>query len=69
VDSVAPRPMPTARRRVSAASLLTLVNGSLAGVASVYATTRSVVITLIAGVTAVVLALLTTIRDHCDDSG
>jgi hypothetical protein len=53
---------------VSAASLLTLVNGTLAGVAGVYATTRSVVITLIAGVTAVLLALLTMIFDHCGDS-
>jgi hypothetical protein len=35
-----------------------LVNGVLAGVASVYATTRSITITVIAGVTAVVLAVL-----------
>jgi hypothetical protein len=34
------------------------VNGVLAGVGSVYATTRSVTITLIAGVTAITLAAL-----------
>jgi hypothetical protein len=34
------------------------VNGVLAGVGSVYATTRSVTITVIAGVTAIALAAL-----------
>ena len=68
VDSVGPRPVPTSRQRVSAASLLMLVNGALAGVASVYATTRSVVITLIAGVIGVLVALLAMVFGHCDDA-
>jgi uncharacterized membrane protein len=68
VDSVGPRPVSTSRRPVSAASLLTLVNGTLAGVASVYATTRSVVITLIAGVIGALLALLAMVFGHCGDA-
>lgn len=58
MDPSAPGPVPPSRRRVSAVGLLTLVNGALAGVASVYATTRSVMITVIAGVTGVLLALM-----------
>jgi len=38
--------------------VLTLVNGALAGIGSVYATTRSVMVTLIASVIAVILAAL-----------
>jgi hypothetical protein len=38
--------------------LLTLVNGALAGVGSVYVGTHSVLITIIAGVTAILLATL-----------
>jgi hypothetical protein len=68
VDSVGPRPVSASRRRVGAASLLMLLNGTLAGVASVYATTRSVVITLIAGVMGVLLALLAMVFGHCDDA-
>jgi hypothetical protein len=41
--------------------LLTLVNGVLAGVGSVYATTRSVIITVIASAVAMTLAALTLI--------
>lgn len=49
---------PPSPRRWSPGGLLTLVNGVLAGVGSVYATTRSVTITVIAGVTAIALATL-----------
>jgi hypothetical protein len=35
-----------------------VVNGGLAGVGGVYATTHSVVITVVAGVVAIVLALM-----------
>ena len=64
MDSVTRRPVPASRRRMSAASLLTLVNGTLAGVASVYATTHSVMITIIAGATGILLALLIMIFGH-----
>jgi hypothetical protein len=67
VHSVRPHPASTSRR-VSAAGLLALINGALAGIASVYATTRSVVVTLIAGVIAVLLALLTMVFGHCGDA-
>lgn len=46
------------RRRPSAGAILTLVNGALAGVASVYVGTHSVLITIIAAAVAVVLAVL-----------
>lgn len=56
--SAAPAGSPPPPHRVGPGGLLTLVNGVLAGVGSVYATTRSLPITLIAGITAVVLAAL-----------
>ena len=51
-----PRPPP--RRRPGAGPLLTLVNGVLAGVGSVYLGTHSVLITVVAGVTAILLAAM-----------
>jgi hypothetical protein len=45
-------------RRLGAGTLLTLVNGVLAGVGSVYIGTHSVLITVIAGVTAILLAAI-----------
>jgi hypothetical protein len=52
-------PAPGARppRRPGKGALLTLVNGVLAGVGSVYASTHSVTITVIAGIFAAVLAV------------
>ena len=50
-------PLPP-RRRPSAGTLLTLVNGVLAGVGGVYVSTHSVLITVIAGVMAIVLAVM-----------
>lgn len=55
-DAPASTPPATPPRRAGSASILTLVNGVLAGIGAVYATTRSVTVTLIAGVIAVVLA-------------
>ena len=46
------------RRRPSAGTLLTLVNGVLAGVGGVYVSTRSVLITIIAVLVAIVLAAM-----------
>jgi hypothetical protein len=46
------------RRRGSPGGVLTLINGALAGVGAVYATTQSVTVTVIVGVIAVVLAAL-----------
>jgi hypothetical protein len=40
------------------ASLLTLVNGALVGVGSVYLTTHSILVTLMAAVSAVILGAL-----------
>jgi hypothetical protein len=45
-----------------------LLNGTLAGVATVYTTRHSVVVTLIAGVAGVLLVLLTMVFGHCDDA-
>ena len=53
-----PANTPPPRRRPGAGTLLTLVNGVLAGVGSVYVGTHSVLITVIAGVTAIVLAAM-----------
>jgi hypothetical protein len=47
---------PQPARRASAGTLLTVVNGVLAGVGGVYAGTHSVLITVIAAVVAVALA-------------
>lgn len=58
MDPAAPDSAPSSRR-MSTAGLLTLVNGALAGVASVYVTTRSEMVTVVAGVTGVLLALVT----------
>ena len=49
---------PPARRRHDTGGLLNLLNGALAGVGGVYLATHSVVVTIIAGVVAVVLAAL-----------
>jgi len=49
---------PPPRRRPGAGPLLTLVNGVLAGVGSVYLGTHSVLITVVAGVTAILLAAM-----------
>jgi hypothetical protein len=65
VDNVVPvapaappaRPLPP-RRRPGAGAILTLVNGVLAGVGSVYVGTRSVLVTVLAAAVAVVLVLL-----------
>ena len=53
-----PASSPPSRRRPGAGALLTLVNGVLAGVGSVYVGTHSVFITVIAGVTAILLAVM-----------
>jgi hypothetical protein len=55
----APRQRPgqvNRRARWSPGALLTLVNGVMAGIASVYGATRSVTITLAASIAAIVLA-------------
>jgi hypothetical protein len=46
------------RGRLDSGGLVGVVNGGLAGVGGVYATTHSVVITVVAGVVAIVLALM-----------
>jgi hypothetical protein len=51
-------PVPPPRQHWSPGGVLALVNGVLAGVGSVYATTRSVTITVIAGLMATALAAL-----------
>ena len=53
-----PANTPPPRRRPGAGTLLTLVNGVLAGVGSVYVGTHSVLITVIAGITAILLAAM-----------
>jgi hypothetical protein len=62
-----PTPVPAVRPRIprprkggpSAAGLLAVVNGVLVGVGSVYLTTHSALITLMAAVSAVILGGLT----------
>lgn len=54
----APVGSPPQRPRPDAGMFLTLVNGVLAGVASVYVGTRSVLITVTAGAIAIVLAAM-----------
>jgi hypothetical protein len=49
-------PTPPHRPRPGAGTLLTVVNGVLAGIGSIYASTHSILITIIAGVMAVALA-------------
>ena len=53
-----PGSSPPGRRGPDAGAVLTLVNGVLAGVGAVYATTRSVMVTGIAVGVAVVIALM-----------
>lgn len=53
--------LPAPRRRPGAGSLLTLVNGVLAGVGGVYVGTHSALITVIAAGTAIILAAMTLI--------
>jgi hypothetical protein len=55
---------PPARRRHEAGGLHSLVNGALAGVGGVYLATHSVVVTIIAGIFATMLASLTVIRQR-----
>ena len=50
--------LPPPQRRPSAGTLLTLVNGVLAGVGGIYVSTHSVLITVIAVVMAIVLAVM-----------
>lgn len=56
--ALVPHPGAPSPQRPAAGALFTLVNGVLAGIAATYATTHSVMITVIAGITAIVLALL-----------
>jgi hypothetical protein len=61
VEAAPPEPpanSPAPRRRPGAGALLTLVNGVLAGVGSVYVGTHSVLITVIAVVMAIVLVAM-----------
>ena len=53
-----PSGRPPARRHHNAGGLLNLLNGALAGVGGVYLATHSIVVTIIAGVVAMVLASL-----------
>ncbi len=64
MDTAIPVPAPPAsppprRRPPGAGTLLTLVNAVLAGIGGVYASTQSVLITIIAGVMAIVITALT----------
>jgi hypothetical protein len=59
-----PAARPPARRRHDAGRLLNLINGALAGVGGVYLATHSVVVTVIAGIVATVLASLTLIHQR-----
>lgn len=64
MDNAAPVPAPPTspppprRQRPGAGTLLTLVNGVLAGVGGVYVSTHSVLITVIATVVAIALAAM-----------
>ena len=49
---------PSQRRRPSAGTLLTIVNGVLAGVGGVYVSTHSVLITIIAVLVAIALTVM-----------
>ena len=53
-----PSGLPPARRHHDVGGLLNLLNGALAGVGGVYLATHSIVVTIIAGVVAMVLASL-----------
>jgi hypothetical protein len=50
-------PTPPARRRPGPGAIVTVVNGVLAGIGGVYASTHSILITIVAGVMAIVLAV------------
>jgi hypothetical protein len=50
-------PTPPPRRRPGPGALLTVVNGVLAGIGGVYASTHSILITIAAGAMAIVLAV------------
>lgn len=56
-------PSPPQRRHPGAGTLLTLVNGVLAGVGGVYVSTRSVMITIIAVLVAIALTVLVLVFD------
>ena len=56
-------PPPPHRRHVGAGTLLTLVNCVLAGVGGVYASTRSVLITIIAVLVAIALTVIVLVFD------
>lgn len=55
VPAAPPRSQRPSKGGPTAASLLAVVNGALVGVGSVYLTTHSVLVTLIAAVSAVIL--------------
>jgi hypothetical protein len=59
-----PARRPPARRRHDAAALLNLINGALASVGGVYLATRSIVVTIVAGIVATVLAVLLVIHQR-----
>jgi hypothetical protein len=56
--TIPPQPRPQPPRRANAGTILTLVNGVLAGVTSVFVGTHSVLITVIAAAMAVALAAM-----------
>jgi hypothetical protein len=61
VENAAPTTPPASSRpprRPGAGALLTLINGTLAGVGSVYVGTHSVLITVIAAAVAIALAVM-----------
>jgi hypothetical protein len=69
VDDIVPVPAPAGspqppRRRLSVGTVLTLVNGVLAGIGGVYATTHSITITVIASVVAIALAAMVLISQR-----
>lgn len=55
-------PAPPPHRRWGPGGMLTLVNGVLAGVGSVYATTQSVTITVVAAFMAITIAAMLVAR-------
>ncbi len=50
-------PAPPPRRRPGPGTLLTVVNGVLAGIGGVYVSTHSILITIVAGAMAIVMAV------------
>jgi hypothetical protein len=52
------------RDRIGTGGLVAVVNGGLAGVGGVYASTHSIVVTIVAGLLAIVLALMVLVFDR-----